>query len=116
MALLQGVGPSWLLQTLASLYWRVRGNTHNAMDCLRVALTSVPGEFCDVVLVSLGSLLHTLGYLDEALKAASDALVKNSVEVRRQHNKVHLKMGLESNMYNRFGSDAKHNSCDMVTL
>lgn len=107
MALLQGVGPSWLLQTLASLYWRIRGNSHNALDCLRMALTSVPGEFRDVVLVSLGSLLHTLGYLDEALQAASDALDKNSVEVRRQHNKVHLKMGLESNMYYRFGNECK---------
>lgn len=81
-----------------------------------MALTSVPGEFCDVVLVSLGSLLHTLGYLDEALKAASDALDKNSIEVRRQHNKVHRKMGLESNMYNKCGNDVKYNSCDMVTL
>lgn len=81
-----------------------------------MALTSVPGEFCDVVLVSLGSLLHTLGYLDEALKAASDALDKNSVEVRRQHNKVHLKVGLESNVDNRFGNDANYNSCDMDTL
>jgi hypothetical protein len=52
------------------------------MDCLRMALPSVPGEFRDVVLVSLGSLLHKLGYLDEALKAASEALTKNSVEVR----------------------------------
>ncbi|XP_021915404.1 tetratricopeptide repeat protein 17 isoform X2 [Zootermopsis nevadensis] len=74
------VGPSWLLRTLASLYWRVRGNSRNAMDCLRMALTSVPKEFRDVVLVSLGSLLYKLGYLDEALKAASEALAKNSVE------------------------------------
>lgn len=79
-AINKGVGPSWLLQTLASLYWRVRGNSHNAMDCLRMALTSVPGEFRDVVLVSLGSLLHTLGYVDEALRAASDALDKNTIE------------------------------------
>jgi hypothetical protein len=47
-----------------------------------MAFTSVPNDFRDVVLVSLGSLLHKLGYLDEALKAASEALAKNSVEVR----------------------------------
>jgi hypothetical protein len=47
-----------------------------------MALTSVPREFRDVVLVSLGSLLYKLGYLDEALKAASEALAKNSVEVK----------------------------------
>jgi hypothetical protein len=72
-----------------------------------MALTSVPGEFCDVVLVSLGSLLHTLGYLDEALRAASDALHKNTVEVRRQHNELHLTVGLECNVYIRFGNECK---------
>jgi hypothetical protein len=46
-----------------------------------MALTSVPREFHDVVLVSLGSLLHKLGYLDAALRAASDALAINTVEV-----------------------------------
>jgi hypothetical protein len=107
MALLQGVGPSWLLQTLASLYWRVRGNSHNAMDCLRLALTSVPGEFSDVVLVSLGSLLHKLKYLDEALRAASDALDKNTIEVRWRHSKFHLKMNCECNMCSKFGKECK---------
>ncbi|XP_069702487.1 tetratricopeptide repeat protein 17 isoform X1 [Periplaneta americana] len=79
-AINKGVGPKWLLQTLASLYWRVRGNSRNAIDCLRVAFTSVPKEFRDVVLVSLGSLMHKLGHLDEALNAASEALTINTVE------------------------------------
>ncbi|PNF37345.1 hypothetical protein B7P43_G00484 [Cryptotermes secundus] len=79
-AINKGVGPGWLLQTIASLYWRIRGNSRNAMNCLRMALTSAPREFHDVVLVSLGSLLHKLGYLDEALRAASDALAINTVE------------------------------------
>jgi hypothetical protein len=60
------------------------------VDCLRLALTSVPREFCDVVLVSLGSLLHKLGYLDEALRAASEALAINTVEVRRKQNEPHI--------------------------
>jgi hypothetical protein len=72
-----------------------------------MALTSVPGEFRDVVLVSLGSLLHTLGYVDEALRAASDALDKNTIEVRRQYNELHLKVDLESNIYNWFGNECK---------
>jgi hypothetical protein len=53
-----------------------------------MALISAPREFCDVVLVSLGSLLHKLGYLDEALRAASDALTRNTVEVSRKHYKL----------------------------
>jgi hypothetical protein len=53
-----------------------------------MALTSAPREFHDVVLVSLGSLLHTLGYLDEALQAASDALAINAVEVSKKHCKL----------------------------
>lgn len=88
MILLQGVGPGWLLQTIASLYWRIRGNSRNAMNCLRMALTSAPREFHDVVLVSLGSLLHKLGYLNEALRAASDALAINTVEVGGKHYKL----------------------------
>ncbi|PSN33796.1 hypothetical protein C0J52_19498 [Blattella germanica] len=76
----KGVGPSWLLQTLASLYWRVRGNSRNSLDCLRSALTTVPKDYRDVVLVSLGSLLQKLGYLDSALKAASEALNINGIE------------------------------------
>lgn len=88
MILLQGVGPGWLLQTIASLYWRIRGNSRNAMNCLHMALTSAPRELHDVVLVSLGSLLHKLGYLDEALQAASDALARSTVEVSRKHYKL----------------------------
>ncbi|CAG2056995.1 unnamed protein product [Timema podura] len=69
-ALIKMTGPSWLLQALASLYWRVRGNLHNAMECLYVALSSVPNDYRDVVQVSLGSLLNKVGHTDEALHRA----------------------------------------------
>ena len=62
----------------------MRGNSRNAVDCLRTALPTVPKEFRDIVLVSLGSILHKLGYLDAALKAASEALTINAIEVRRE--------------------------------
>nr|CAD7201096.1 unnamed protein product [Timema douglasi] len=79
-ALIKMTGPSWLLQTLASLYWRVRGNLHNAMECLYVALSSVPNDYRDVVQVSLGSLLDKVGHTDEALHVARDALNINNIE------------------------------------
>nr|CAD7590241.1 unnamed protein product [Timema genevievae] len=79
-ALIKMTGPSWLLQTLASLYWRVRGNLHNAMECLYVALSSVPNDYRDVVQVSLGSLLNKVGHTDEALHRARDALDINNIE------------------------------------
>ncbi|XP_067009164.1 tetratricopeptide repeat protein 17 [Anabrus simplex] len=77
-------GPSWLLHTMAALYWRVRGNSRHALDCLQVALSSVPGNYRDVVLVSLGSLLLRLGHLDAALLAAEEALETNDLEPTAQ--------------------------------
>lgn len=80
MVILQKAGPSWLLTTLASLYWRVRGNTRNTLECLNLALQSVPDDYRDVVLVSISSVLHQLGYTEEALKIALEAFSHNKVE------------------------------------
>lgn len=76
----QKAGPNWLLTTLASLYWRVRTNTKNSIDCLNQALLSVTDEYKDVVLVSIGSMLYELGYIDDALKVALEAFSINKVE------------------------------------
>lgn len=49
---------SWILATAAALYWRVVGNTEEAITCLRQALTYVPGDMKDIPLISLANLLH----------------------------------------------------------
>lgn len=78
---LQGVGPKWLLHTLGSLYWRIKGNPRNALACLQVALDSCPWQFRDIVLISQGAVLHRLGQIDEALVAITEALSIKSDEV-----------------------------------
>lgn len=68
------VAPSWLLSTLASLYWRVRDNHKKALDCLNVALNTISKqEPKEIVLVSIASIASELGYYDEAFKYASEA-------------------------------------------
>ncbi|KAF5282200.1 hypothetical protein FQR65_LT02897 [Abscondita terminalis] len=73
-------GPEWVLATLASYYWRLRSNTQNSLNCLDLALQKVPKEYTDVVLVSIGSILHQLGLIDDAIKLATVAFKVNYIE------------------------------------
>nr|CAI5851357.1 unnamed protein product [Callosobruchus analis] len=72
--------PRWVLVTLASLYWRVRGNARRTLDCLDAAFQSVPRDATDAVLVSLGSVAHQLGLTEQAMKFAALAFKINYVE------------------------------------
>ncbi|XP_018572773.1 tetratricopeptide repeat protein 17 isoform X3 [Anoplophora glabripennis] len=72
--------PRWVLATLASLYWRVRGNSRRALDCLDLAFQIVPKDPTDVVLVSIGSLVYQLGFAEQAMKFATLAFKINYVE------------------------------------
>ncbi|CAG9761969.1 unnamed protein product [Ceutorhynchus assimilis] len=72
--------PKWVLATLASLYWRVRGNVRKTLDCLDMAFQSAPKDDTDVVLVSLGSTSYLLGLKEQALKFATLAFKINYVE------------------------------------
>ncbi|KAJ8727164.1 hypothetical protein PYW08_015561 [Mythimna loreyi] len=67
------LAPKWLLYTLSSLYWRVRGNNVNALHCILTASRTVDSRFKDIVLVSLASIYLEMGYFDEALAAAEEA-------------------------------------------
>lgn len=78
--LLQKTGPSWVLATLASLYWRVRSNTRKALNCLEVAFQTVPKDYTDVILISYGSILHQHGLTDDAIKFAMLAFKVNYAE------------------------------------
>lgn len=65
---------SWLLCVLSSLYWRVNGDSENAMNCLKCALHTAPPNMRDIVLVSLANMCHQTGLLHSALITASAAL------------------------------------------
>lgn len=68
------------MATLASLYWRIRSNTKNALNCLEFALQNVPKEQTDVILVSIGSIMHQLGLIDDALRFTLFAFRINCIE------------------------------------
>lgn len=80
IARLQKSAPSWVLSTLASLYWRIRGNTRKALDCLDLALKTAPKDQTDVILISIGSIVHQVGLVNQALKYANLAFKLNYVE------------------------------------
>lgn len=65
---------SWILSVAASVFWRVLGNSGEALTCLRVALTYVPDEMKDIPLIHLANLLNRVGYHSDALEVAQMAL------------------------------------------
>ena len=66
---------------LASLYWRVVGKPRSALDCLQLALNSVPNRFKDVPLISIASISQKVNLIDNALAVAEEAININPVEV-----------------------------------
>lgn len=77
----QKVAASWVLSILASLYWRIVGKPRLALDCLQLALDDVPKEFKDVPFVSIASIYHKVGLIDDAVRITNEALEINTVEV-----------------------------------
>ncbi|KAL3267073.1 hypothetical protein HHI36_011213 [Cryptolaemus montrouzieri] len=72
------VAPPWVLATLASLYWRVRGNYKKALNCLDFALKTVQKqEPNEIILVSIASIAHQLGFIEDATKFAIQAFQQN---------------------------------------
>lgn len=75
------MAPRWVLATLASLYWRVRGNYKKALTCLDFALRNVQNhERAEPILVSIASVTHQLGYTDDAIKFAIQAFQRSEVD------------------------------------
>lgn len=79
-AIQMNLAPKWLLYTISSLYWRVRGNNVNALHCILTASRTVETKYKDIVLVSLASVYLEMGYFDEALTAAEEAIKLNLYE------------------------------------
>ncbi|KAJ8678526.1 hypothetical protein QAD02_014313 [Eretmocerus hayati] len=74
------VAAPWVLSMLASLYWRIVGKPRNALDCLQLAITSVPDRFRDVPLISIASISQKFSLIDNALFVAQEAFRVNPVE------------------------------------
>ncbi|CAK8679965.1 tetratricopeptide repeat protein 17-like isoform X2 [Clavelina lepadiformis] len=53
---------SWVVYNLASFYWRMKGDSREAVECVRRALHFSPEEYKDVALVNLGNILHRAHY------------------------------------------------------
>uniref|UniRef100_A0AAY5E8Y0 Tetratricopeptide repeat domain 17 n=1 Tax=Electrophorus electricus TaxID=8005 RepID=A0AAY5E8Y0_ELEEL len=65
---------SWVLSSMAALYWRVKGQGKKAIDCLRQALTYAPHHMKDVPLISLANIFQNARLWEDALTVARMAV------------------------------------------
>uniref|UniRef100_A0A8C5D680 Tetratricopeptide repeat domain 17 n=1 Tax=Gouania willdenowi TaxID=441366 RepID=A0A8C5D680_GOUWI len=65
---------SWVLSSMAALYWRVKGQGKRAVDCLRQALNFAPHHMKDVPLISLANIFQNARLWDDALTVARMAV------------------------------------------
>ncbi|OBS57450.1 hypothetical protein A6R68_11426, partial [Neotoma lepida] len=65
---------SWVLSSMAALYWRVKGQGKKAIDCLRQALHYAPHPMKDVPLISLANILHNAKLWNDAVIVATMAV------------------------------------------
>ncbi|CAF99942.1 unnamed protein product, partial [Tetraodon nigroviridis] len=67
---------SWVLSSMAALYWRVKGQGKRAIDCLRQALNNAPHRMKakDVPLISLANIFQNARLWEDALTVARMAV------------------------------------------
>nr|XP_008103937.1 PREDICTED: tetratricopeptide repeat protein 17 isoform X2 [Anolis carolinensis] len=65
---------SWVLSSMAALYWRVKGQGKKAIDCLRQALHHTPYHMKDVPLISLANIFHNAKLWNDAIVVATMAV------------------------------------------
>ncbi|XP_034733784.1 tetratricopeptide repeat protein 17 isoform X1 [Etheostoma cragini] len=65
---------SWVLSSMAALYWRVKGQGKRAIDCLRQALNYAPHHMKDVPLISLANVFQNARLWEDALTVARMAV------------------------------------------
>uniref|UniRef100_A0A3B4UTP3 Tetratricopeptide repeat domain 17 n=1 Tax=Seriola dumerili TaxID=41447 RepID=A0A3B4UTP3_SERDU len=65
---------SWVLSSMAALYWRVKGQGKRAIDCLRQALNYAPHPMKDVPLISLANIFQNARLWEDALTVARMAV------------------------------------------
>uniref|UniRef100_A0A8C5PGN6 Tetratricopeptide repeat domain 17 n=1 Tax=Leptobrachium leishanense TaxID=445787 RepID=A0A8C5PGN6_9ANUR len=74
MKVLEKNQTSWVLSSMAALYWRVKGQGKKAIDCLRQALHHAPHHMKDVPLISLANIFHNAKLWNDAIIVASMAV------------------------------------------
>ncbi|KAG8438377.1 hypothetical protein GDO86_008890 [Hymenochirus boettgeri] len=74
MKVLEKNQTSWVLSSMAALYWRVKGQGKKAIDCLRQALHYAPHHMKDVPLISLANIFHNAKLWNDAIIVASMAV------------------------------------------
>uniref|UniRef100_A0AC35UAJ0 TPR_REGION domain-containing protein n=1 Tax=Rhabditophanes sp. KR3021 TaxID=114890 RepID=A0AC35UAJ0_9BILA len=67
-------GVHWALTTASTLYWRVKGDSQNAIRCLRHSLKNAPANMRDVALINMANIYHQAGFLHSALYVGGRAL------------------------------------------
>jgi len=88
---------SWVLLNFASIYWRIVGNSFNAVECLRRALHYSPRQHKDLALVSLANVLHRSKFsLDAAI------LMHAALEVTSDFDIVYFTLGNIYGALNQF--------------
>ncbi|XP_078670323.1 tetratricopeptide repeat protein 17-like isoform X4 [Branchiostoma floridae x Branchiostoma belcheri] len=65
---------SWILLSMAALYWRVEGNGEMAIDCLRQALHFSQHRMKDVALIGMANIFHRTGLWHDARVVAQMAV------------------------------------------
>ncbi|XP_029711301.1 tetratricopeptide repeat protein 17 [Aedes albopictus] len=58
---------SWKYHTIASYYWRKKGNAREALECARRAVVLAPRKYKDIALLSMGTVLQRSQCLNDSL-------------------------------------------------
>jgi len=74
--------------TLASFYWRAKGNGAEAVECLRRALHFCPYHFKHIPLTSLGNVLHRAHASEEAA-----IVIHHAIDVSPESSIAHFTLG-----------------------
>uniref|UniRef100_A0A2M4CZZ4 Putative secreted protein n=1 Tax=Anopheles darlingi TaxID=43151 RepID=A0A2M4CZZ4_ANODA len=75
---------SWKMHTIASYYWRLKGNAPEAMECARRAVTFAPRASKDIALLSLGTVLQRSQQLNDSLVVLRAAVDHEATEPENQ--------------------------------
>ncbi|XP_050299083.1 tetratricopeptide repeat protein 17-like isoform X2 [Anthonomus grandis grandis] len=65
---------SWIHYNLASFYWRVKGKSQEAIDCLKLAIQFGQGIYQDIPLHNLAGILHHSRHPLEAIQLMNSAI------------------------------------------
>ncbi len=61
---------SWVYLTMASDYFRVKGDYQNSIMCLQRAIYYSPRRFQSIPLLNLSNMLHKLHFINDSLVVA----------------------------------------------